>query len=74
MNENTRDYWITRWYAKDKDRWHTSTMADKPTEKEAREVLAREIAYFYDDIEIELVHVRETVMIVTKGHNPRPRS
>lgn len=65
-------HFIVRWKAKSEDVWHNSASWRGPmTREQAEEVLARDKAYFYSDVEIELVEVTEAVVIKTNGSQNR---
>lgn len=64
-------YYIVRWYDNQKKVWYKSTMQDYPTAEQAEEQLKADRAYFYNDIQIELVEVTERVMQVVPGNNKR---
>lgn len=63
-------HWIVRWHHPD-GRWLVTTLGAKPTEADARAQLRDDIGYFYDDIEIHLIEVTETVVETVWGSNKR---
>jgi len=72
MSETTQQpiYYITRWQDTKTGAWHISTMEGKPTLAEAQEQLKKDVAYFYDYINIQLVRIEENVVSEHKGSRP----
>lgn len=69
---NTRVYYLARWREKGKE-WQTYTMAKHPTLEQATKQFHEDHAYFYSDIEIEIVKVEETVTVVQSGKGSNER-
>lgn len=66
-------HFIVRWKHPNQG-WITSTMPDRPTKEGATEQLARDVVYFYNDIEIQLVEVTETVIETRRGSSERGKA
>lgn len=64
------EHYIVRWRGKPEGKWNIS-WPNNMTREEAEEMLAKDIAYFYDDIEIQLVKVMEEVVSSHSGSHRR---
>ena len=69
----TETHYLVRWADPKEGRWRTTTCGE-PTEAEAFAQFAADVAYFYDDIEIQLVRVELTVLQEARGANKRPKT
>jgi hypothetical protein len=66
VSDNTRMYYRTRWKHPQRG-WIESTAEEEATEAQAQQQLNRDIDYFFDDIEIEMVRISETVIKRLRG-------
>lgn len=65
---NPSIYYITRWKVKGStEPWRVSTMPKRPTFEQAELQLKDDTDYFYNDIELQLVRVEETVLRTSQG-------
>lgn len=68
----TTTYYLVRWTNPRSGKVQTSTQLEQPTLEQAKEQLAADVGYFYDDIEITLSKVTELVIETVHGSNRRP--